>query len=177
MESRESRISFVDPRAGGGYLHGEERGPVLHIELLPADPEERLHPRAGHLLPHWVHQVSQEDQLLHGWEPLTAPRRHAVWDASHCRNALVMHELSASLRTTLNAAPCKVDIGYWCSGGSQPPYWRILSRPSNRPDCRGGDNCAITETMLSPLERKQSSEALGESVCLLIVQHAHTYTH
>lgn len=48
----ESRVPSVDPRAGGGYLHGEERGPVLHLDLLPADPEERLHPRAGHLLPH-----------------------------------------------------------------------------------------------------------------------------
>lgn len=50
---------------GSGHLHGEARRPVLHLGLLPADPTQRLRARPGDLLQHRVHQVSQEDGLLH----------------------------------------------------------------------------------------------------------------
>lgn len=50
---------------GGGHLHSEGRGPDLHLAVLPAGEEERLHPRSGHLLQHRVHPLSQEDWLLH----------------------------------------------------------------------------------------------------------------
>lgn len=71
------------------------------------------------------------------------------------------HKLSGSLSTALNAARWKVDIGYLCCGCSQPPYWRIFSMPGNLAACRGGDNCTITGTMLSPLERKQEWRGTG----------------
>lgn len=45
------RVHVFTP-AGGGHLHSEGRGPLIHLSVLPADPEERLHPRTGHLLPH-----------------------------------------------------------------------------------------------------------------------------
>lgn len=51
--------------AGGGHLHSNAGGSDLHLSLLLADPEKWLHPRACHLLQHRVHQVSQEDRLLH----------------------------------------------------------------------------------------------------------------
>lgn len=51
--------------AGGGHLHSEDRGPHVYLSVLPADPEERLRPCTGHLLQHRVHQVPQEDWLLH----------------------------------------------------------------------------------------------------------------
>lgn len=41
--------------SGSGHLHGEGRGPVLHLSLLPADPAQRLCPRPGHLFQHRVH--------------------------------------------------------------------------------------------------------------------------
>lgn len=50
---------------GGGHLHSEGRGPDLHLTVLPASEEERLHPRSGHLLQHRVHSLPQEDRLLH----------------------------------------------------------------------------------------------------------------
>lgn len=58
------RLFLLSP--GSGHLHGEAGGPVLHLGLLPADPAQRLRPRPGDLLQHRVHQVSQEDGLLHG---------------------------------------------------------------------------------------------------------------
>lgn len=73
------QLSLLSP--GSGHLHGEAGGPVLHLGLLPADPAQRLRPRPGDLLQHWVHQVSQEDGLLHGWEtslrfPVVSSRLH-----------------------------------------------------------------------------------------------------
>lgn len=57
------KIMFVF--SGGGHLHGEGRGPDLHLALLPAGEEERLHPCSGHLFQHRVHPLPQEDRLLH----------------------------------------------------------------------------------------------------------------
>lgn len=59
------KTSTLLPLTGGGHLHGEDGRPVLYLSILPADPEKRLHPRVGHLFSHRVHQVSQEDWLLH----------------------------------------------------------------------------------------------------------------
>lgn len=50
---------------GGGHLHSKGRGPDLHLTVLPAGEEERLHPCSGDLLQHRVYPLSQEDRLLH----------------------------------------------------------------------------------------------------------------
>lgn len=50
---------------GGGHLHCEARGPVLHLGFLSADPAQRLCSRFGHLFQYGVHQMSQKDRLLH----------------------------------------------------------------------------------------------------------------
>lgn len=51
--------------AGGGHLHSEGGGPDLHLTVLPAGEEERLHPCFGHVLQHRVYPLPQEDWLLH----------------------------------------------------------------------------------------------------------------
>lgn len=58
---------FFTPLPGSGYLHCEDGGPLLYLSLLSADPAQWLRSRSGHLFQHRVHQVSQEDGLLHGW--------------------------------------------------------------------------------------------------------------
>jgi len=62
----DSVLFFLNP--GGGYLHCEARGPVLHLSLLSADTAQWLCPRFGHLFQHRVHQMPQEDWLFHWWE-------------------------------------------------------------------------------------------------------------
>lgn len=64
-QNLQKKIKYFFP--GSRHLHCEDRGPVLHLSLLSADPAQRLRPRPGHLFQHRVHQVSQEDWLFHWW--------------------------------------------------------------------------------------------------------------